>query len=33
MAVAFGAISMGYRDPLKHKVHFEPKSTFEEMAL
>jgi hypothetical protein len=27
-AVAFAAISMGYRDPLQHKVHFEPKSTF-----
>jgi hypothetical protein len=31
-AVAFAAISMGYRDPLQHKVHFEPKSTFEENA-
>jgi hypothetical protein len=31
--VAFVAISMGYRDPLQHKVHFEPKSAFEEMPL
>jgi hypothetical protein len=32
-AVAFVAISMGCRDPLQHKVHFEPKSAFEEMPL
>jgi hypothetical protein len=31
-AVAFAAISMSYRDPLQHKMHFEPKSTFEENA-
>jgi hypothetical protein len=30
-AVAFVAISMGCCDPLQHKVHFEPKSAFEEM--
>jgi hypothetical protein len=32
-AVAFTAISMGYRDPLRHKVHFGRKSAFEEMEL
>lgn len=32
-AVAFPAISMGYHDPLQHKVHFEPKSAFEEIQL
>jgi hypothetical protein len=24
---------MGYRDPLQHKVHFGPKSAFEEMPV
>jgi hypothetical protein len=32
-AHAFVAISMGYRDPLQHKVHFGRKSSFEEMPL
>lgn len=32
-AVAFAAISRGYRDPLQHEVHFGPKSAFEEMPL
>jgi hypothetical protein len=26
--VAFALISMGYRDPLQHEVHFGPKSGF-----
>jgi hypothetical protein len=30
---AFVAISMGCRDPLQHKVHFEPKNAFEDVAL
>jgi hypothetical protein len=41
MAYAFGAlggrsfvaISMGCEDPLRHKVHFGARSTFEELAL
>jgi hypothetical protein len=32
-AVAFAEFSRGCEDPLKHKVHFEPKSAFEEVAL
>jgi hypothetical protein len=32
-AVAFAAISMVYPDPFQHKVHFGPKSAFEEMQL
>ena len=32
-AVAFAAISIGYKDPPKHEVHFELKSAFEKVAL
>jgi hypothetical protein len=32
-AVAFAVISIGYRDPLQHKVHFGPKGVFEELLL
>jgi hypothetical protein len=32
-AHSFVAISMGCKDPLRHKVHFEPKSIFEEVTV